>query len=55
MGTPTGTLDTRRHFNMTFEREDANSTCFYGDRLTFGAVAHEVGGYHVGCVVGAAL
>lgn len=40
---------------MTFEREDANSTCFYGDRLTFGAVAHEVGGYHVGCVVGAAL
>lgn len=30
-------------------------TCFYGDRLTSRAVAHEVGGYNIGRVVGAAL
>lgn len=30
-------------------------TCFYGDCLTFSAVAHEVGSYNIHCVVGAAL
>lgn len=37
------------------KNEQPHSTCLYGDRLALRAVAHEVGGNDVRCVVGAAL
>lgn len=37
------------------KKENPHSTCLYGDHLALRAVAHEVGGNDVRCVVGAAL